>query len=212
MAMISVAIPTHQVEGNKELFTRLLESLWKQTYQDFEIVVSDNSENDDIKEICEFYKTGISYYRNPVKGMAQNTNETIRRSKGEMIKILYMDDYLMHKEVLSIIALNSSRKWIILGADNNPDPQWTHDIQTGNNRLGSPSALAIQNDNPLLFDENLTWLLDCDLYKRYQERDGEPLCVIGKHIGIGLGEHQLTNTIPMERKSAEHEYLMQKHG
>ncbi|MBU0924027.1 glycosyltransferase family 2 protein, partial [bacterium] len=79
-------------------FKRCLDSLWNQSFQDFEIVVTDNSEDDTIKTICEWYRTGIKYFKNPRKGMAQNTNEAIQKSKGELIKILYMDDYMAHDD------------------------------------------------------------------------------------------------------------------
>ena len=78
---MSIAIPTHGMENKQFFMKRCLDSLWNQTFQDFEIVVTDNSDDDDIKEICDFYRTGIRYYRNPIKGMAQNTNEAIRKSE-----------------------------------------------------------------------------------------------------------------------------------
>ena len=209
---ISVAIPTHAMEDRQIFFTRLLDSLWNQTFQDFEIVVTDNSDDDIIEEICEFYRIGIKYKKNPNKGMAPNTNEAIKESSGKLIKILYMDDYLLHDEVLETIVKKFKNGWLISGADNNSNPHWTEDIHTGNNKLGSPSALTMENDSPLLFDESLTWLLDVDLYKRLHKRYGVPVLMHGKHIGIGTGPHQLTHLISDERKLSEHEYLQSKYA
>ena len=209
---ITVAIPTHSMQDASFFFQRCLDSLWNQTYQNFDIVVTDNSEDDLIEKICEWYKTGITYYRNPIKGMAPNTNEAIKRSHGNLIKILYMDDYLYRENVLEEISKKFKGGWLISGADNNPSPEWTRDITTGNNRLGSPSALTIENNEPLLFDETLTWLLDCDLYARLHGRYGKPTVMSGRSIGIGLGPHQMTHLISDEIKLSEHSYLEQKYA
>src|SRR3990167_9201517 len=97
---MTIAIPTHSMADADYFFRRLLDSLWNQSFQDFEIVVTDNSEDDVIKDICEYYQGFIRYFRNPRKGMAQNTNDAIQHAKGEFIKILYMDDFLLHDKVL----------------------------------------------------------------------------------------------------------------
>ncbi len=78
---LSLAIPTHSMLSGEYFLTRLLDSLWNQTFQDFEIVITDNSDDNVIKDICESYRTGIKYFRNPRKGMAQNTNEAIKKSQ-----------------------------------------------------------------------------------------------------------------------------------
>lgn len=209
---LSIALPTHGMEDRDYFFRRCLDSLWRQTFQDFEIVVTDNSDDDIIKEICEYYKTGIRYYRNPDQGMAPNTNAAIKWSKGEIVKVLYMDDYLAHEDVLEMIVNKFKGGWLISGSDNNSNPKWTEDIHLGNNKLGSPSALAFENKDPILFEESLTWLLDCDVYKRLYDRYGEPTIMHGKHIGIGEGLHQATYLISDERKGLEHKYLINKYG
>src|SRR3990167_9957702 len=208
----TIAIPTHEMENRTFFFKRCLDSLWGQTFQDFEIVVTDNSDDNMIKDICGHYGGWIRYYKNKRKGMPQNTNEAIKKSEGELIKILYMDDYLLHDKVLEEIADKFEKGWLICGADNNSSPRWTGDIHTGNNKLGSPSALTIENKKPLFFDEKLTWLLDADLYRRYYEKYGEPTIMHGKHIGIGIGSHQLTHLISDERKLSEGDYLMKKYN
>lgn len=209
---LSIVLPTHEMDDRDYFLRRCLDSLWNQTFQDFEIVVTDNSEDNLIEDMCRFYHTGIRYIRNPIKGMAQNTNEGIRQAKGDWIKILYMDDYLLHDEVLEMgMKKNYGKEWLIMGSSNNANPYWTDDIYTGHNKLGSPSALMVRNKEPLLFDEKLTWLLDCDLYERYHEKFGEPTIMFGKHIGIGEGLHQMSYIISDDRKAQEYEYLTLKH-
>lgn len=217
---MSIAVPTHQVGDNVYLFKRLLDSLWNQSFQDFEIVVTDNSEDDEIERVCDWYRTGIRYFKNPKIGMAQNTNEAIRRSRGSMIKILYMDDFMAHDEALMTINKKFKGGWLVTDCTHTYDGEerfnphhakYSEDIHTGHNTIGSPSVLTIENKNPLMFDEGMTWLLDCDYYHRLYERYGEPTIVSNVNVVIGLGEHQLTNTMGEERKKKEHDYITKKY-
>lgn len=218
---LSVAIPTHSMEDSSYFFRRCLDSLWNQSFQDFEIVVTDNSEDDTIEKICDWYRTGIRYFKNPIKGMAQNTNEAIRQSRGELIKILYMDDYLAHDNALEKIIRKFSGQWLVSGCShtvtgqerfNAHIPHYCDEIVTGKNTIGSPSVLTIKNENPLFFDEAMTWLLDCDYYKRMYELYGEPVILKDINVMIGLHDGQMTHIMGDEIKLKEHEYINKKYG
>ncbi len=124
-----------------------------------------------------------------------------------------MDDFLSDPDVLEDIFRafeESSSDWVITGANNNLFPRWTNNIETGNNKLGSPSALAFRKEAGLLFDENMSWLLDCDLYKRFYEQSGEPLILDGDYITIGEHDGQMTHLLTDEEKMSEHIYLANK--
>lgn len=217
---LSVAIPTHSMLLADYFFKRCLDSLWNQSFQDFEIVVTDNSEDDSIEKICEWYKTGIRYYRNPNKGMAQNTNEAIRCSEGEFIKILYMDDYMAHDEALLRIIKKLNNGWLVTGCThtiNGEDffkphiPKYSENIHLGNNTIGSPSVLTIKNEDPILFDEEMTWLLDCDYYRRMYEKYGEPTILKDINVVMGIHDGQATNTMGDQRKLQENIYIRNKY-
>lgn len=220
MKKLSIALPTSKMANGKELFIRCLNSLWSQTFQDFEIVVCDNSDDSEIYEICSYYNTGIKYFLNPIKGMAQNTNEAIRNSEGELIKILYMDDYFAHKDSLWKIVSHFTGEWLVSACLHDDGleifkphtPIYSDDIHTGHNTIGSPSVLTIRNDRPMLFDENLQWLLDCDYYRRMHDKWGEPVVLKDKNVILGLHPDQMTHTMGNERKLKEHEYMMKKYA
>lgn len=183
---LSIVIPIHDMQGGAEFLWRSINALTEQTFQDFEIIITKQGK------------------------MAENSNAGIKKARGEYIKILYLDDCLSHPKALEEM-IKSDGNWLICGTNNNPNPYWTDDIETGNNRLGSPSALMMKNDDPLLFDENLSWLLDCDLYKRMYKRYGAPDLLWGDHVTIGEHPGQMTHLLSTEVKLAEHEYLMKKH-
>lgn len=185
---VSLAIPYHDSPHTDIFLSRLLHSLAKQTFRDFEIVLTKDGK------------------------MAENTNSAIKKSKGELIKIMYIDDYFINPYSLALMVEEiGNHSWLIAGADNNQFPKWTDDIEKGNNKLGSPSALIFRNDEPLLFDENMSWLLDCDYYKRLHKKYGLPEIINGSHIGIGVHPGQMTNILTDEEKLKEHNYLNKKY-
>lgn len=159
--------------------------------------------------------------------MPINTNAGIKKARGELIKIMYLDDYFAHPHALRNIVDNfgTEDKWLVTGCihqrtsdrDFYEDPHsphypvYTQDIHRGNNRIGSPSVLTIRNEGHLLFDERLSWLLDCDLYKRYFDTYGPPNVLNDLNVVIGIHEGQTSVTMAKEEKLQEHHYLDKKY-
>lgn len=188
MPKVSLVIPYHDTPHTAIHLARLFHSIAKQTFQDYEIILTKEGK------------------------MAENSNAAIKRAKGEFVKIMYIDDYFVHENALKEIVEACKGHWAIAGATNNPFPYWTDDIHTGNNKLGSPSALIFRNSkDPLLFDEKMSWLLDVDLYKRLNEKYGYPARLSGEHIGIGIHPGQVSNTMSDEEKLAENQYINAKY-
>lgn len=176
---------------NGEFFLwRLVNSLTSQTFKDWELIITKDGK------------------------MAENTNSGIKRARGEFIKILYLDDYFTDSESLEFMVNNFTDEWAIVGVNNHQQPYWTEDIHTGNNQLGSPSALIFRNhfEENLLFDERMSWILDCDLYKRMKDKFGPPDIMPGNYITLGQGDHQMTHILTDEEKLKEHEIIKKKYA
>ena len=149
--------------------------------------------------------------------MPVTSNRVIESAKGEIVKVLYMDDWLDSQDYLEQVHktfLNSEVNWLVTSALNNKNPVWTDDIETGNNKLGSPSALAFRNyfGKNELFDEKLSWALDCELYKRMEKRFGAPIILKNVSIGIGIHDGQMTNILTQKEKLDEVNYVTKKYG
>jgi len=192
--MISIAIPVHDMEDKDYFLKRCLDSIEIQTYKDYEIVITEDGT------------------------MAENTNSAIKKSKGDIIKILYMDDFFNHENALKNIVDNFKGQWLVTGCThthskdrfNEHYPSMNENIHKINT-IGSPSVMTIKNNNPLLFDENMTWLLDCDYYKRMYEKYGEPVLLNDINVVIGVGEHQMTRKLDDTLKNNELMYVKTKH-
>src|SRR5690606_955976 len=91
MIFFSVIIPLF----NKEKYIKAtLDSVFKQTFQDFEIIVindgsTDNSEN----EVLKFDSSKIRYFKTENKGVSAARNFGINQAKGRFITFLDADDY-----------------------------------------------------------------------------------------------------------------------
>ncbi len=221
---VSVCIPTFEAHGRAiELLSRSFDMLKKQTFKDFEVVVSDNSDNDDIKNFCErpeYASLNIKYSKNPRKGISANTNEAIRAASGKLIKILYMDDFLSGENSLKEVVDNFKGHWLVTACAHSEKngkimkphfPSFNNKLKMGENTIGSPSVLAITNENPLWFNENLTWVLDCDYYQRLYEKYGEPTVLNNINVIIGLGKHQTTKHLGFWEKRKEIKYMKKKY-
>ena len=221
---LSVCIPTYEMHGEAtRMLTRSFNMLKKQTLKDFEVVVSDNSEDDTVKSLCtnpEYRSLNINYFKNPRKGASRNTNEAMKRANGKLIKILHMDDYLADENSLQDIVDNCRGHWLVTGCGhdrgdgkiiNTHFPKYNKKIYLGKNTIGSPSVLTVKNENPFFFDESLIWMNDCDYYERCYEKFGEPDILNKVNVVIGLGKHQTTNNINNELKKREKVYLKEKY-
>jgi glycosyltransferase involved in cell wall biosynthesis len=86
---VSVIIPTHRPEH----FVNALSCVRAQTYKDFEIIVSDNSGDDQIAAICA-PQADIIYRRNTDGNPLNNIAGGAPLARGEFIKYLFDDDLL----------------------------------------------------------------------------------------------------------------------
>ena len=198
MPKISVCIPVYEMYGvGVQMLERCLESLEQQTFKDFEVVISDNSDGVSLWKVLKLFDLRFLYLNNPIKGMAPNTNCALTHARGELVKILYQDDYLAHNNALQLIVDNFKTEWLITACSNNPRPYYS-----SQNTLGSPSVLTMRKDTMLLFN-NLKWTLDLDLYKRLYKKYGKPTILNDINVIMGIGEWQQTSHLTDEEKLKE---------
>ena len=88
---ITVVIPTYK---RPHLIGRAVQSVLNQTYQNFEIVIIDDSPNDDTGKIVrEFNDKRIKYIRNKVRrGYSGARNQGVKESNKDSKYIAFLDD------------------------------------------------------------------------------------------------------------------------
>lgn len=200
---------------------RCLQSIKMQEFQDYEVIVSDHSTDLSIYNVCaEFHMMPLIYMHNEKNrgSSSANFNNAIKYCSGDIIKVLMQDDCFLNPQCLAEIAKvydDPFVNWSVCGSISGESaekiasyliPYWTPDILLGNNRIGSPSVLSFRNEKPLLFNEKLLWMMDCDYYYRLFKRYGLPNIVNKYCIFVSHHPDQLTNILSEARKMAEVAY------
>ena len=223
-------MPTYETFGRGcEFLEFQFQKFINQTFQDFEIIISDHSIDDEIKNLCEEYsdKLRITYIHNPSQrgSLSNNTNNAIKNCKGDIIKILFQDDFLSENDSLQRIndSFSEGVNWVISSCEHVSDtsmdrynkviPKYSDQIVYGANTIGNPSVVAFRNltDN-VLFDEKMTWTVDLDYYKRMHDRHGDPKVITDTIVIIRIWDKQLTNLIPHSIKQKEEKLIKDRYA
>jgi GT2 family glycosyltransferase/glycosyltransferase involved in cell wall biosynthesis len=97
--LVSIVIPAF----NPRFFSQALMSALAQTYEHIEIVICDDSPDDDIQNIVESFAEPVHpvrYLRNPQRlGLQKNVLRCVEEARGEFIKVLCDDDRLFSPSV-----------------------------------------------------------------------------------------------------------------
>jgi glycosyltransferase involved in cell wall biosynthesis len=90
---LTIGLPVYNGEN---FLAESIEALLGQTYEDFELVISDNASTDSTPEICRRYgrqDSRIRYIRQPHNiGLNPNHNFVVRQARGELFKMASHDD------------------------------------------------------------------------------------------------------------------------
>ncbi len=105
MPRVSICIPAYE---NEVGVRRLLESVKRQTYSDYEVVLTDDSSGDSVRRAALASGiAGLRYEKNPRRlGAAANWNRAISLSGGEYVKLMHHDDWFSAPDSLEkLVAL-----------------------------------------------------------------------------------------------------------
>ena len=94
MAKVTVILNSYNQEN---FFEDAIKSVLNQTFNDFELLISENGSTDNSKNIMNKYKSDprvklLDYKDNDVIG--KRFNQAIEKSSGDYISFLYSDDYI----------------------------------------------------------------------------------------------------------------------
>lgn len=234
MKKISICIPTWECygKGNKFLFD-LLCTIENQTFRDYEVCISDHSEDDNIcNEIKKFEtKIDIKYQKNTnYRGNSpQNTNRAIEMCSGEIIKIMFQDDFFYRNTSLEKIYnefQKSDKMWLVCGCNHTDDnknrfynfmyPRWNDNLLFGVNTISSPSVVSFRKEIVNRFDENLVYFMDCEFYYGMDKKYGKPIFLNDILVTNRMGNFSITTNISNKNKnyyvSQETKYCREKYG
>lgn len=232
---VSVIIPTFNREG---FLKTAIESVLKQDYDNFEIIITDDNSQDNTKAVVkEFRDKRIRYIRHEQnRGVSAARNSAIKASKGEYIAFLDDDDeWLSQKLKIQIdkivksskkicgvysnffVLKNSGKKQAII----NPRITKKRGNLFNQFALGNPiqtSTVLIRREcieQVGLFDESISYMEDRDMWIRLStkwdfEFIDEPLIKVHLHKKEKLSESLEGQTAGREKMLERYNYLLNK--
>lgn len=225
MEKVSICIPAY---NNAASLRRLLESIRMQTFQDYRIYLTDDSDRREVEElVAGNTDLPIYYHRNESRlGPTANTNASMKIAEGKYIKVMHHDDCFsvpdsleklvmlleMHPEAALAFC---GTKEIKYNTDGTVDEEhsftrciseierWQLDTDVRNlflvNMIGAPSATLFRNQGKY-FDEQLKWLVDIDYYMRILQENPKYADTEQPLVSIGLLETQVTRSCLADRE------------
>ena len=184
---VSICIPAYE---QTDFLRVALDSIAKQQYDDFEVIVTDDSRSSSVERLVTEHSLcpRIRYVRNASRrGSPGNWNACIALARGALIKIVHHDDWLADEGSLGafvrLMEANPTADFgfcatRIMRADgrvrriNRPSANSLAAIEREPellflaNLIGAPSATIYRAHRGMQFDERLKWLVDVDFYIR----------------------------------------------
>jgi glycosyltransferase involved in cell wall biosynthesis len=228
---ISICIPAYEMHGKgAEFLEQLFESIRQQTFQDFEVIVSDHSQDSAIREICTKWEHvfPISYlhFTEQRGNSSANLNNALNVAKGEIIKPMHQDDFFYSptalQEIVGAVSRNPDFVWGASGFVHTNEkrshfyryqmPVFLPDTQLIRNTIGAPSVMFFRNHKAISFDENLIWMNDAELTYRLNAQFGRPFILETTLVVIRQWSRQVTHTLARKTvRLNEIRYCVRKH-
>lgn len=183
--LISILIPAYE---RPDYLRRSLEQIERQTFKDFEVIVTDDSITDAVEEFVrsQAFSFPFQYRRNrPALGTPRNWTAGMDLAAGEWIKILHDDDWLSGPDSLLQYAqaIRSDVDLIFGGYEAVYESTGQRENRTisvrkfawivqspnrlfAKNLLGPPSVLLYRRTMLAGFDPRLKWIVDWEGYIR----------------------------------------------
>jgi len=189
--IVSICIPAY---NNEKYISKTINSVLGQTYQDFEIIISDDASKDRTIEIAKsFNDSRIKIFNNGINlGLTTNWNRSIELAQGDYIKLVCGDDIIyptcIEKQVKVLdndinfsIALVTSCSHVINSIDkvifkrknifkpgiNNPQKVIKRCLQIGTNLIGEPMVGMFRRSilrEDMKYDGSNPYLIDLDFW------------------------------------------------
>jgi glycosyltransferase involved in cell wall biosynthesis len=157
--LVSVCIPSYN--GSKYL-AAALESVEQQTYENIEILVSDDGSTDDTLPLLNVFAKRTKYpfiiLKHSPSGIGANWNNAMKHSKGEYIKFLFQDDLLLPNCIEEMVSVLDTEKEIGLVASKRSiiiQEEETKEIKDWfENYSNLQSSLELTKENRYLLDRS----------------------------------------------------------
>jgi glycosyltransferase involved in cell wall biosynthesis len=209
---ISICIPAYK---RIDYLKRLLCSIEIQKFKDYEVIISDDSNDHSVEELLKNFngRFEIKYFKNEkALGTPANWNHAISKATGEWIKLMHDDDWFDNEHSLEKFALatKTNKKFIFSAYSNKTEITnntemmfFNENLKTNilknpllllaKNSIGPPSVTLFHNSIKDTYDEGLKWRVDIEYYIRNISKGIDFVYINEPLINVGVSESQVTN-------------------
>ena len=238
MAKVSICVPTYQ---NQEELKRLVDSAREQTFQDFEIIITDDSKDNKIEEYIhelqdkkDSVASKIRYFHNEKSlGHIYNWNEALSYAEGEFVKIMFSDDWFTYPDSLEkmVVSLENTPDagLVFCGSmqvskresySRKPEEGYVEKLQKDyrylfiSNQIGAPSDTLYRRELRVEFDEKSNWASDVFLYMEILKKNPKFVCLEEPLVSIGIHDNQYTESFSENdsRIFKDYQYMFEKYN
>jgi glycosyltransferase involved in cell wall biosynthesis len=222
---ISICIPTFRQADKLKI---LLESIERQSVQPNEIIVSDDSDNDEVELVCKAFILPIKYFKNETAlGSPENWNAAISKASFDWVKLMHHDDYFTHDSALEMFVHHCEEEpeaaYIFCGTTIQQGVSGSTAVYLVDKKLlarltdypgllihknliGAPSTGFFKRELNLRYDPKLVWLVDIEYYFRVLV-NSKVSYLDNPAITTIMFEGQLTNRLKGNREVELSEFL-----
>lgn len=230
---VSICIPTYR---QTQYLKRTLDSIVLQDFDDYEVIVSDDTPDASVETLIHKYGFGpkLIYVRNTQPlGSPANWNQAVKLSRGYYIKILHHDDWLANASSLSefveMLDANPGSGFAFSGvtvqvAESSKNwHHYAHDKQIERlineptclfygNFIGPPSSTIVRREAFVEYDENLVLAVDVAQYIQILQKTNFVATQNPLIVSTTQAPHQLTNICVGDKRLRIYEsfYLFDK--
>lgn len=210
------------------IIEKSINSVLKQSYPNFELLIIDDGSEDDLEKIVRRYLSGnIFYYKLPHRGVSSARNFGLRNARGNFIAYLDSDN-TWHPDFLASIYSAFSKSDFSRKAAYCKCNFYSRDEETGNFHINATvgeefdfKKLLIKNyidmnafvhakeciEDTGFFDERLTRLVDWDFILRITEKY-RPLFIPHVHVDYYMGK--ASNAISLNENCELNHFLIRE--
>ena len=212
--LISICIPAYKRITDLKI---LLDSIGRQTFKNFEVIITDDSPDDTVKNFCDAYlnEFELVYYKNSLPlGTPENWNECIRKATGTWVKLMHDDDYFATDNSLAffVAAIERDKQaqvfysaFVFEDAANHTQKMiscnWFDRFFLSlspyhllrRNYFGNPSCIIVKKEVPFFYDNRFKYIVDFAYYIELLQNNIKCVYIKDVLIHVGINEGQVTN-------------------
>jgi hypothetical protein len=224
---ISICVPffDNYLDSYTYLFHQI-ESVRNQSLSSVQYVISYQGSlkfQSELRDVLNCFQN-VKIIKSESTGISSNINNAILNADGNIIKILFQDDFL-----INLFYLNSTIKlyetlpitWACSGSIRYFDstksfkykmiPRFSEPLlKHGVNTISSPSVVSLRKESFIPFNEHLSMFMDCDWYLRMSLEHGRPFIDSSISIANRIHDHQLSNRLDSDTISRELDFFQKE--